>query len=128
MMGAPQQEPVRNGVWPLRAARNCRAVGPLVIPSCQADVGEGDLRAEGRGKGQLKRPDGGSHSPSSGQGPLGTGRAPLARPGHPGSGAASSGFTARFTAPTCPSPDLKLNTPGAFPLQIRTPLGSTPGQ
>lgn len=47
--GAHQQEPVQNG----RVAAPSGEVqdgGPLVIPSCQADVGEGDLRAEEGGR------------------------------------------------------------------------------
>ena len=47
--GTHQQEPVQNG----RVAAPSSEVqdgGPLVIPSCQADVGEGDLWTEEGGR------------------------------------------------------------------------------
>ena len=50
------------------------------------------------------------------------------RPGQPGSGGSKlGGFTARFHSPqTCPSPDLKLNTPRGVPTSNKERLWAAP--
>lgn len=65
--GSHQQQPVQDGCV---AASSCKVegCGPFVVPSCQADVSEGDLEKGGEGPGEagwvttpLGWPPGGGH-------------------------------------------------------------------